>query len=101
MGDIHQAPLFDLRVALGDPGGKAPRLYLWMMPQGHVNGVNDIVQEIRFIAWIATRAGEDHPIGAAGIEQLDAGSAQLVKQVPAGATVARRLSSNDLLLHGL
>jgi hypothetical protein len=79
MRDIHEASLFNLRVALGNPGGEAPCLYLGMVPQGRVDGVDDMVQEIRLIAWISMWAGEDHPIGTAGIQELDAGSTQVLK----------------------
>jgi hypothetical protein len=79
MGDVHQRPGLDLGVTLLNPGLEGIGIELWVALEGEVDGVDDEVQKIGFIVWIALRAGEYHPVGAARIQEVHPGSPQMLE----------------------
>src|SRR5262245_45717734 len=101
MCNVHQHALLYLGVALRNPGRKALSVQVWMPCKGSVHGVDDKVQEIGLICSIAVGASKNHPVGAAGSEHLGTGSLEMGKEMAPGATVPRRLASNQAVIHGL
>jgi hypothetical protein len=57
------------------------------------------MQEVRFIATITIRTGEDNPIGSAGFYQRSACGSDLIEKVTAGAAVAGGLAANNAEVH--
>src|SRR4029450_12216755 len=101
MRDVYQRALLYLGVALCNPGRKALSVQVWMPSKSGVHGVDDEVQEIGLICSVAVGASKNHPVGAASSEHLHTSSSEMSKEMTPGATVPRRRTSHQALIHGL
>ena len=101
MRHIDECTLFYLGVALGHPAAQALCIQVGMSGERHVDGVDDVVQEIGLICGIAVSAGENQPIGAAGREHIYPSRPEVGKQTAPGATVSRRLAVPQALIDRL
>jgi hypothetical protein len=101
MGDIDEGTLLDLVVAFPGPRGKELGVQIWVSIEGDMYCVNNMMEKVGLVFRVAIGSRKDHPIGTAGVEQLDTTRSYGGKEVTSGAAIARGFSRNHSVVHGL
>ncbi len=72
MRDEHELTAIHLRVPLRDPIGKVRAVHVGVLDELGVDGVDQVVEKVRFVGGVAARRGPHEPIRSARGEHLRA-----------------------------